>query len=248
MSETTASTEVVEATFEDIFESKTAAKKKPDKPAPEPITREDRAELDALVEKEADPEQRDRVRSALHPQGLRRILKTYVGQYQAVEDALLIVDRWDPRNQRREKEFDPKNPKRPIGLPRGDFDNVDELEGDGISLQTLNTRISFLWATASVTVSRARSRLETLKAEAKTAASSFRSGRGRGKITNQEQVEALARTTKAVKEAERDLLDAEEQEAILKSFYYSIKDLSDSLMRRGAGLRGEIRRQARMPG
>lgn len=214
----------------------------------DPLTEEDRQKLDDLVEKRVDRGQQDRVRAALNPQGVRRIIGDHREHLRSVEDALLIADRWNPRNKFAEEQFDPKT-KKTTALARGNLNSLDELEQDAIFLAALNAKISTVWSISKGAVNRAEAHLSTVKAEAKKAASEAkRAGFLKGKISNQEQIDNLARTTKSVREAEEDLLNVQEQAEILGGCYYAIKDLSQVLVDRAKSLRGEWRQAVRQPG
>lgn len=221
----------------------------------QPLTQADRSQLDAMVEETVDRGQREKVRAVLRPQGIRKIIGDHRGHLRSVEDALLIADRWNPRNQNKgEVKEKVRNDdgevvgEKVVGLPKGNFHAIDEVEQDAVYLAALNAKISTIWSISKGAVNRAEAHLATVKAEAKRAtAEAKRAGHLKGKIGTVDQVENLAKTVKAVKEAEEDLLSVQEQAEILGGCYFAMKDLAQVLVERVKTLRGEWRQAARQP-
>lgn len=216
--------------------------KKPPAPEPEALTDEDLKVLEEGLDDVVDEDERTRVRNVLQKEGIRTILRDQREHLQSVESALLIADRWDPRNRNTERKTVPEENGgvRIIAFPAGNMDSIDELETDAVYLSALNAKISNLLALSKSAVNRAKSNLKIIRAEArKRIAEARRAGHLRGKIKNLDQVEDLADAMKAIRQAEKDILDVEEQSELLTGCYFAVKDLSGTLMERAKGRRRE---------
>jgi hypothetical protein len=211
-----------------------------------PLCGEDLSRLEKLIESELDPTSKEKIRSVLKPGGMRKVLGSSALQSRAVEDALMISDRWDPRNTRTEKQLGPN--KEVVALSKGDARSIEEVEMDAMYMAAINVKISMLWAVSKTAVSRAEAHLSMVKASAKRVVSEARrSGFLRGKVKSNPQSDNLALTTKSVREAEEDLLSIKEQSEILGSCYFATKDLSDVLMQRARSLRSDAVMSTRQP-
>lgn len=212
-----------------------------------PISKEDEASLDKML---GDYEEKDtaaRVRSVLKPQGIKKILEDSKNHLRSVQDALLIADRWNPRNKLDSPIIDEQT-KETLRLEAGNMKNIDDLEPDAIYLLSLNAKVSMLWALSKAAVHRAESYRESLISNSKKiVAEARRAGHLKGKVSSVDQANNIAENVKAIRQATADLLDVKEQAEILGSCYYANKELADVLAQRARTLSHENTRARRLP-
>lgn len=210
----------------------------------EPMTTADETLLDEAVKQAIGETGRDRVRQVLRPEGIRKLIGDHREHLRSVEDALQICDRWSPRNEETAIKKDEKTGA-VLRLPAGDLNSIKELQSDSIYLNSLNAKIATVWALSKSASGRAEAYLEATKAAAKKAIlESKRAGPLREKVTSVEQADSMAKSLKAVREAQEDLLNVQEQAEILGGCYFAIQRQADSLEARARALVSE---QSRAP-
>lgn len=204
----------------------------------QPLTKEDEDKLNTLLSPAIDSGVESRIKSVLDPKGIKKIMSEQGEHLRAVEDALLIADRWSPRNKEITEKRDAAGTL--IRMPSGNLDSPEEMEKDAVYIASLNTKISLLWSLTKSAINRGEAYLDTLKATAKkVVGEARRAGHLKDKIKTVDQIDSIASTLKKVKDAEKELLDVKEQEEILSSCYFSTQKLGETLAHRAKNVMNE---------
>lgn len=206
------------------------------------LTEEDENLLNSEVSKHTSTESQGRIRSVLNDAGLKKLVSDHASQLRALRDAMIIADRWDPRNESKDKVTNPQTGD-VVRLPAGNVSSVEDMSEDATRISALNTKVAFLRGLSKAAVKRAEARLDEVKSAAKRVLlESKKSGKFTGKVSSVSQAESIADTLFSVKDAAKDLNDVSEQADVLDSCYFALQQLSGSLMDKARLLSAEYSR------